>query len=69
VSTNGARYKHPDPEALDLVLSQPHHDGVELLFNCRSATTEPCADERTQRRLGYSAVFPEDAERGLVVTL
>lgn len=70
VSTNGARYRHPDPEALDLVLAQPHDgDDVELLFNCRSATTEPWADERSQRRLGYSAVFPEDADRGLVVTL
>jgi hypothetical protein len=40
VSTNGDRFRHPDPEAIDAVASVP---GSELWFNYRSPTTEPFA--------------------------
>lgn len=68
VSTNGARYKHPDEKALLRVLGRPGRDGpVDLLFNHRSATTEKWADERRQRKHDYRAVFPDTASAGVTL--
>lgn len=68
VSTNGARYRHPDAEAVQRVLTQPHRaDTVMLAFNYRSATTAGWGDLARQRRFRYVATFPEDANAGAVV--
>ena len=42
VSTNGSYFKHPDPECINLIVQSVDHP--ELVFNYRSAFTEPWAD-------------------------
>lgn len=61
VSTNGAYFKHPDPEAIQLILA--NHTGAppELVFNYRTEFTEPWADPARQQREGYRAVYPDGA--------
>lgn len=59
ISTNGAVFHHPDARALDLLLTE--HAGPaapRLLFNYRSATTEPWADPARQQAQGFEAVYP-----------
>jgi beta-lactamase superfamily II metal-dependent hydrolase len=68
VSTNGARYQHPDAEAVWRVLKQEHRaDTVELVFNYRSTTTEDWGDSARQQRYRYTATFPDDQAVGAVV--
>lgn len=70
VSTNGSHYHHPDKVALQRILSGPTRTGpVELVFNHRSKTTEPWADDTTQDRLAYTATFPADERAGAVIEL
>jgi len=59
VSSNGAYFKHPDQEALQLILA--NHDGEtpELVFNYRSEFTEPWEDPTRRESLGYTASYPE----------
>ena len=61
VSTDGAYFKHPDQEAIQLILA--NHDGPrpELVFNYRTRFTEPWADEARQEREGYTASYTEGA--------
>jgi beta-lactamase superfamily II metal-dependent hydrolase len=69
VSTNGARYHHPDVAAIERVLTTPGRDGeVELFFNYRSPTTEAWSDPGRQRRLGYTAHYPDKPGEPLTVT-
>jgi hypothetical protein len=63
VTTNGDRYQHPDPEAIDLVLAQEKaaKRKPELVFNYCSATTLPWADPGRQKSEGYRATYPTGA--------
>jgi len=61
VSTNGAYFKHPDQEAIQLILKNHEGETPELVFNYRSEFTEPWEDPETQESLGYSAAYPEGA--------
>jgi hypothetical protein len=70
VSTNGARYHHPDAVAIRRILDGPTRRpdvGVELVFNYDSDTTSPWGSTRTQKRFGYTATFPESATAGAVL--
>ncbi|MCG6498469.1 ComEC/Rec2 family competence protein [Kitasatospora sp. A2-31] len=83
VSTNGDKFNHPDPEAIDRMLAAvdrldgadpPHAAGpdadtgrAELVFNYRSRTTEPWADPARQRARHYTAVYPATAAAGTTV--
>ncbi len=61
VSSNGAYFKHPDQEALQLILKNHQGETPELVFNYRSEFTEPWDDPERQESLGYSAAYPEGA--------
>jgi hypothetical protein len=70
ISTNGARYHHPDPVALKRILDGPTRrpdTPVELVFNYDSDTTRPWGSARTTKRLKYTATFPESASAGAVL--
>jgi hypothetical protein len=68
VSSNGARYHHPDREAIMRILDGPSRDGdVELVFNYDAETTRRWGDRRTMKRLHYTATFPESAAAGAVL--
>jgi hypothetical protein len=70
VSTNGAKYKHPDKAAVLRVVSGPGRDGpVELVFNYLSATTEPWDVAATEKKYHYTADFPTAEAPGATVTL
>jgi beta-lactamase superfamily II metal-dependent hydrolase len=69
VSSNGAKYKHPDKLALQRVLAQKHKTTPTLWFNHLSKTTKPWASEKTQAKHGYLAVFPEEEAAGAVLDL
>jgi hypothetical protein len=66
ISTNGARYRHPDPEAIELILKRSAVRHPELYFNYDSDTTRSWRDPDRQK--GYRAVYPSDSQ-GITVTL
>lgn len=57
VSTNGAKFKHPDPETIELLATRGAQRGVKptVHFNYRSATTEKYADDAR-----ITAVYGDD---------
>ncbi len=61
VSTDGAYFKHPDQEAIQLILANHQGQAPELVFNYRTEFTEPWADPARQERKGYTASYPEGA--------
>jgi hypothetical protein len=61
VSSNGAYFKHPDQEALQLILNNHEGETPELVFNYRSEFTKPWEDPERQQSLGYKAAYPEGA--------
>ena len=61
VSTDGAYFKHPDPEAIQLILGNHQGPQPELVFNYRTEFTEPWADASRQERDGYKASYPAGA--------
>ncbi len=61
VSTNGAYFKHPDQEAMQLIVRNHEGPRPELVFNYRSEFTEPWADANRQQRDGYAASYPDGA--------
>lgn len=70
VSTSGAVFGHPNARAVDLVLAE--HRGTspaQLLFNYRSATTEPWAAPERQHAEGFVAVYPPGSAQATVLAL
>lgn len=61
VSTDGAYFKHPDQEAIQLIVANHEGKGPEFVFNYRRASTEPWADPARQQQMGYTASYPEGA--------
>jgi len=59
VSSNGAYFKHPDQETLELIVKNHEGERPELVFNYRSEYTKPWADPERQESLGYDAAYPE----------
>lgn len=57
VSTSGARFKHPDPETIELIATRGAQRGVKptVHFNYRAATTETYADDAR-----ITAVYGDD---------
>jgi beta-lactamase superfamily II metal-dependent hydrolase len=67
VSTNGARYRHPNAKAINLLISKFK---PELYFNYASDTTAAWADEGDQKARGYRAFYPPgNGPPGITVTL
>lgn len=72
VSTSGARFKHPDEEAMARVITsgRPHDSASPTLwFNYASATTEPWLAPRLAERYRYEAQQPKAPDRGAVIGL
>jgi beta-lactamase superfamily II metal-dependent hydrolase len=69
ISTSGARYRHPDRAAIQLILEQPTPDGRELYFNYKSETTMEWGDPSTQEKYGYHALFPDTGSQGITLVL
>ncbi len=80
VSTDGSRFKHPDPEAIARVVagawrSDPGNaPPIELCFNYHTKFNGKWDDEELADRYNYSVTFPEtasdeDQPSGLLVTL
>lgn len=68
VSTNGARYRHPDREALLQVLRHPRRPrSLELVFNHAAPTTASWLKPATGRRYGYTPVPPAADGAGAIV--
>lgn len=67
VSTSGARYHHPDKEAMLRILKQEHEDRPTLWFNHETKTTLPWGAKKNTDKFGYDAVFPDDAAAGVVL--
>ena len=67
LSTSGARYHHPDKEAMIRVLSQEHRETPTLWFNHDTETTRPWDAKKTKEKYGYVAVYPDDAAAGVVL--
>ena len=61
VSSNGAYFKHPDQEALQLIVKNHQGERPELVFNYRTEFTLPWEDPERQESLGYDAAYPEGA--------
>lgn len=70
-STDGAMYRHPDPQTIARILvhRKDFGDGTTLHFNYRTEQTSIWGDEQLQRVFNYRAVFPEGDEPGLRVKL
>ena len=58
VSTNGAKFGHPDADALALVIAASRHETPELVFNYETDATKGWKVPDLQRELNYTAVFP-----------
>ena len=68
ISTNGAQFDHPDEEAIQRIVGRSDQ-AIELVFNYESDRTMPWADPALQRKLRYSARYPDAAGKSVVVAL
>lgn len=62
VSTNGAHFGHPDPEALARVVKS--QKGMELVFNYRTEENAIWDNADWQKRYSYRASYPADNTLG-----
>lgn len=68
VSTTGARFKHPDPEAIARVVVNGSGQGRELCFNCESEFNREWAGSERQDDYGYTTRYGQPGE-GLAVVI
>jgi beta-lactamase superfamily II metal-dependent hydrolase len=66
VSTNGAIFGHPDAEGIARVV-QGCLPNSRVWFNYRTARTEPWGSDALCRQFGYTARYPDDGGRGVVI--
>jgi len=59
ISTNGARFKHPDPETIDRILANEPNQRVGLWFNYESPTTVRWRNPTGANRSRYSANYAQ----------
>ena len=59
ISTSGARFRHPHPRTVDLLLDR-HNNAARprLHFNYFTSTTEAWSDDADQQARGYQAFHP-----------
>ncbi len=68
ISTNGARYRHPDREAVLRVVDGPsRRDDISLFFNYVSDTTGRWTTASSARQYRYTPVSPKTDAGGVVV--
>ena len=68
VSTSGARFKHPDLNAIARIVGRQNAQS-ELIFNYESAFTKPWKSPSLQRKHGFTTVYPAQKEGGCTVVL
>lgn len=68
VSTTGARFEHPDPEAMARVVVHARGQDAVLLFNCKSEFNRIWGRESRQAKFGYTTEYGRPGE-GLLVVL
>lgn len=67
-SSNGSKTRHPHAEGVARTIAAAG-PGATLLFNYSTSFNEPWADGELEDAHKYDAVFPEQADSGLSVTL
>lgn len=65
-STSGARFRHPDKEAVARVIKYGGPD-VALVFNYRSEFTEIWDDPSLKARYRYRTQYPETGQQGIAI--
>jgi hypothetical protein len=68
-STNGARFGHPDEAAVQRIVERSVHRLPMLHFNYSSRYNSMWADEARQAELGYRALYNQQPEAPMVITL
>ena len=69
ISTSGAVFGHPDPEAIARVLKFGGPGPKTLYFNYASERTLPWRDEKRERDYEYSCVYPAAEGEPLVIDI
>lgn len=68
VSSNGKQFKHPDLESIARII-HGSADGVSLHFNYLTDLNRMWQAPALQRRHGFQAHYPADADQGIVLSL
>lgn len=69
VSTNGARFRHPDAEAIAKVITARPAEPKRLVFNYRSAFTTLWESSELQARWNYTCTFPEASFEPMMIDI
>lgn len=69
VSTNGAVFGHPDPEAISRFLKFAPSAEKTLYFNYRSERTEPWDQPALKTKYNYRCEFPQNTDQPLVIDI
>jgi hypothetical protein len=69
ISTSGAVFGHPDPEAISRVLAFGDAGAKTLYFNYASERTSPWDDPALKGRWHYDCVFPDAAGESLLIDI
>lgn len=69
VSTNGAVFGHPDPEAISRLLKFAPQREKTLYFNYRSERTEPWDKQDLRTAYNYACIFPQVEGEPLVIDI
>lgn len=72
ITTNGATFRHPHPEAVARIIVHGRTDiaaGPTLIFNYRTPRNARWADSRLQARYRYRAIYPTEDQAGIRVKL
>ncbi len=68
VSTNGAYFRHPDPEAIARIVKYGG-ERPDVLFNYKTAYNKAWGNQRLQREHGYRATYAENDASGIELKL
>jgi beta-lactamase superfamily II metal-dependent hydrolase len=69
ISTNGARFNHPDPESIARILRNDPTRQKELIFNFRQERTEIWDDPKLIEKYKYTCTFPEQEGAAIEIQL
>lgn len=69
ISTSGAVFGHPDPEAIARVLKFGQPGAKTLLFNYASDRSKPWDDAALKAKWDYSCVFPASPDAPLTIDI
>lgn len=67
ISSNGARYEHPDHECIENLLRI--NGNISLYFNYKSKFTDKWEDKTTMPGCQYNTYYPPDGKAGISVSI